>query len=364
MNGWLRTALTLWLAGSAAATNATDIVAELGLREAATPVRQDPRWVPAGPIVVRIDSPQRLAEMQKIAGDRSVIGVTSEDEALPFMGDATALLGYCSAELLAAGPNIRWVQAYSSGAERCVVLPRIADGQILLTNMQRISGPEIAEHVIGMLLTFTRGLNRYATAQESGQWQPELVPMSQRWELTGRTMLVVGLGGIGTQVARRADAMGMQVIAVRASGRPGPDFVSEVARPDALLAMASRADAVVNTVPLTPDTRDMFDASVFNAMPTHAYFFNVGRGATVVTNDLIAALRDGSIAGAGLDVTDPEPLPTGHPLWSMPNVIITPHVSAGSDLVRERLFAVAKENLRRYVAGEPMVSVVDPMRGY
>ncbi|MDJ0927680.1 MAG: D-2-hydroxyacid dehydrogenase [Gammaproteobacteria bacterium] len=364
MKGWLRLALVSWFAIASATASGSDIVTELGLREATTPVRQDPRWSASGPIVVRVDSAERAAEMQRIAGDRPVIAVTSEAEALPVMKEATALMGYCSARLLDAGPQVRWVQAYSSGAERCVVLPRIADGQILLTNMQRISGPEIAEHVIGMLLTFTRGLNGYARAQASGEWQPELIPMSQRWELTGRTMLVVGLGGIGTEVARRASALGMEVIAVRASGRPGPDFVAEVGRPDALLAMAGRADAVANTVPLTPLTRGMFDAGVFDAMPAHAYFLNVGRGGTVVTDDLVAALRGGAIAGAGLDVTDPEPLPAGHPLWSMPNVIITPHVSAGSDLVRERLFAVAKENLRRYVAGDPLVSVVDPERGY
>ncbi len=188
--------------------------------------------------------------------------------------------------------------------------------------------------------------------------------MARRPELGGRTMLLVGLGGIGSAVALRAAAFDMRVIAVRASGRPGPDYVEAVGMPDQLLEMAADADVVVNSSPLTPDTRGMFDAEFFAALKPSAYFINVGRGQSVVTDDLVAALESRRLAGAALDVTDPEPLPSDHPLWRMSNVIITPHVSAGSDRIRERVFLVVRENLRRYVTGEPMLSVVSQEKGY
>jgi phosphoglycerate dehydrogenase-like enzyme len=156
----------------------------------------------------------------------------------------------------------------------------------------------------------------------------------------------------------------MRVIATRASGRAGPDYVSYVGLPDELLKLAAEADFVVNTAPLTAATTGMFDAKFFAAVKPGAFFVNVGRGRSVVQTDLIAALRSGRLGGAGLDVTDPEPLPADSPLWQLPNVIITPHVSASSDLGAEARFAIAIENLRRYVAGERMLSVVDVAQGY
>jgi phosphoglycerate dehydrogenase-like enzyme len=183
-------------------------------------------------------------------------------------------------------------------------------------------------------------------------------------EVGGRTLLVVGLGGIGTEVARRAHALGMRVIAIRNSRREGPDFVAEVGLPEDLHAFAARADAVVSAVPLTPETTDLFDAAFFAAMKPGGWFINVGRGRSVVTDALVAALDSGRLAGAGLDVTEPEPLPAGHTLWSRPNVIITPHVAASSDVQGERYWVLVAENLRRYAAGEPLLNVVDIERGY
>jgi phosphoglycerate dehydrogenase-like enzyme len=183
-------------------------------------------------------------------------------------------------------------------------------------------------------------------------------------ELEGRTVLVVGLGGIGTQVAKRAHGLGMRVIATRGSRREGPDYVDYVGLADEVNELAGQADVVINTAPLTAGTRGMFNAAFFAAMKPSAYFISVGRGASTVTDDLVAALESGSIRGAGLDVTDPEPLPPGHPLWSMPRVIITPHTGGRSDKGRDRLFLLVQENLRRYVNGEPMLSVVDIERGY
>jgi phosphoglycerate dehydrogenase-like enzyme len=156
----------------------------------------------------------------------------------------------------------------------------------------------------------------------------------------------------------------MQVTATRASGREGPPFVSYVGLPDELPALVREADFVVNTLPLTEQTRGLFDAKLFAAMKPGAIFINVGRGGSVVQDDLVAALRSGRLAGAGLDVTDPEPLPAGHPLYSLPNVIITPHVAADTDLGNAARWAIVRENLRRYSAGEAMLSEVALEKGY
>jgi phosphoglycerate dehydrogenase-like enzyme len=222
----------------------------------------------------------------------------------------------------------------------------------------------MAEHVIAMMLAFARGLHVYIPERISARWTEELPPPDRMLTVQGKTLLVVGLGGIGTEVARRAHALGMKVVATRASGREGPDFVSYVGLPEELLRLAGDADYIVNTTPLTPATTRLFDAKFFTAARKGAFFFNVGRGGSVVQDDLVSALRSGQIAGAGLDVTDPEPLPADHPLWTMHNVILTPHVSGRSDLGRGARMAIALENVRRYVAGERMLSVVSVEKGY
>jgi phosphoglycerate dehydrogenase-like enzyme len=366
-------ALSLLLAASAAFAQAQvsepvggadQLIAELGLRESAAPVREDPRWRKPRRIVVRAESPTIIASLQPYAPGVEFVGVRNEQEAAAAMRGAQAIIGYCNREIVAAGESLHWVQLFSAGSEGCAAIPALRERRILLTNMRAASGPEIAEHAIAMLLAFTRGLNVYLPAQRSAVWDDQVVPRSQNWELGGRTMLVVGLGGIGSEVAKRAHALGMRVVATRATEQPKPDYVDVVGKPEALLTLAAQADAVVNAAPLTPQTRGLFDARFFAAMKPNAYFINVGRGRSAVTADLVEALRAKRIAGAGLDVMDPEPLPPDHPLWQMPNVIITPHVAGSSDRVFGRVLTIVKENLRRYVAGEKLLSVVDVERGY
>ncbi len=339
------------------------VLAELDLKEAPNPVRERPGWRKPARIVVRADA-ERLVWLKTAAPGVELVAAPTADAAAELVGDADAAIGFCSEGLLAAGTALRWIQLPYAGAERCLRIPAIAGGQILVTNAQRVYGPEIAEHTMAMLLSFSRGLYRYRTAQDALRWERGLVPEDQLWELTGKTMFVVGLGGIGTEVARRAHALGMDVIATRASRREGPAFVSYVGLADELMTLTPRADVIVNAAPLTASTIDLFNAAFFAAMKPTAYFINVGRGRSVVTADLIEALEQGELAGAGLDVTEPEPLPADHPLWTAPNVIITPHVAAGSDRRIERLWIVMRENLRRYVAGEAMLSVVSVERGY
>ena len=340
------------------------LIERLGLVKAEAPVRERPGWRKPQRILVWNLAPQLAASLQAAAPGVELLLADDAAQAVALAKDADAVLGLCSPELLDAGPNIRWIQSYSAGVERCVAIPAVRERDILLTNMQRVAGPVMAEHVIAMMLAYARGLHFYIPERMAGRWTREMPPPGQLLTLEGKTVLVVGLGGIGLEVAKRAHALGMRVVATRASGREGPDFVSYVGLPEELLKLAGEADFIVNTAPLTPATTGLFDAKFFAVAKPGAFFVNVGRGKSVVQPDLIAALRSGRLAGAGLDVTDPEPLPADSPLWQMQNVILTPHISAGSDLGDEVRFAIGIENLRRYVAGERMLSVVDVAKGY
>jgi phosphoglycerate dehydrogenase-like enzyme len=256
-----------------------------------------------------------------------------------------------------------WIQIFAAGAEDCLAVDAVGSGEVLLTNMQKMSSPVIAEHAIAMMMSLARGLTPYAKAMPKGDWNDAMAERLGMTSLQGKTVLVVGLGGIGTAVARRADGLRMQVIATRNSSREGPDFVDYVGLADELFDLAAQADVVVNALPLTPATTNLFDKAFFDAVRPGALFINVARGGSVVTDELVAALRDGRIRGAGLDVTEPEPLPPEHALWQMDNVIITPHVAAlGNE--RDHYPVLFEENLRRFIAGERLLNVVDPARGY
>jgi phosphoglycerate dehydrogenase-like enzyme len=338
------------------------LIESLGLQEADVAARDWPGWRPPERIVVRVDSFERLAWLQEAVPEVEIVPLHAGSEIDSAMRGADALIGACDPETVASGTDLRWIQVLSAGVEHCV--PALRERDIRLSNMQRVAGPVMAEHVFALVLGLTRNLGTWIDAQRAAEWRRSEVEPERMLSLRGRTLLVAGLGGIGTEVARLGHAFGMEVLATRASAREGPDFVSYVGLPHELIELAGRAHVVVNTVPLTPQTRGIFDAEFFAAMPPGGIFVNVGRGASVDTAALIAALERGQLAGAGLDVTDPEPLPGDHPLWRRKDVIITPHVSAGSDAGREDRWLVVRENLRRYVAGEALLSVVDVERGY
>jgi len=340
------------------------LVQRLGLEESTAPVRDSPGWRRPQQVLVWNVAPQAVPLLQSAAPGVKLLLAKDAKEAVALAKDADAVLGFCSADVLEAGPGIRWVQSFSAGVERCVSIPSLRERGILLTNMQRVAGPVMAEHVMAVMLAYARALHFYIPERMATRWTRELPAPGRMMTLEGKTVLVVGLGGIGVEVAKRANALGMRVIATRASGREGPPFVSYVGLPDELVKLGAEADFVVNTVPLTPATTRMFDAKFFAAVKPGAFFVNVGRGQSVVQEELIGALRSGRLGGAGLDVTDPEPLPPDSPLWQMPNVILTPHVSAQSDVDDSVRMTVAVENLRRYVAGEKMLSVVDVAKGY
>jgi phosphoglycerate dehydrogenase-like enzyme len=361
---WVPVALSvvLWAAGAQAAEGQAGVIEHYGLEQAATPVSERPGWRKPKRILVGSFIPGVAEALQSAAPGVEVVVANPADIAKQAAG-ADVVIGFCTPDVVAAGKSIRWIQLVTAGVENCVAIPGVRERDILVTNMQRIGGPIIAEHTMGMVLAFTRGIDVYVSAQPRAEWRRS-TPPGRMAVIDGKTMLVVGLGGIGSEVAKRAHALGMKVIATRASGRTGPEFVSYVGLPDELPKLASEADFVVNTAPLTPQTTGIFDAAFFAKMKPTAYFINVARGRSVVTAALVDALNSKKIAGAGLDVTDPEPLPPDHPLWKAPNVIITPHVANDSDLGYDAQIKVVQENLRRYVAGERMLSVVDVQKGY
>ena len=340
------------------------LVKRYGLEESKAPVRERAGWAPPRKVLVWNRTPQLLSTLQSAAPGVDLIPAANQAEAVRLAADADAVIGFCSEEVLEAGPRIRWVQVFWAGVEDCVSVPALRERAVLLTNMQRVAGPVMAEHVVAMMLAFARGLQFFIPERAAGRWTDEPPSSVRMVTIEGKNVLIVGLGGIGTEVARRAHALGMRVTATRASGREGPDFVSYVGLPDELHKLAADADFIVNTTPLTPQTTGIFNAKFFAAAKPGAYFFNVGRGGSVVEADLVAALKSGRIAGAGLDVTDPEPLPATSALWKMQNVIITPHVSSDSELGLDARVALIRENLRRYVTGERMLSEVDLGKGY
>lgn len=342
----------------------SQVLKELNLRESDQAARDMKGWAKPKKVVVVATSPEQLEWYQQVAPGVQLVGVNRPEDIPAAAKDADAILGVCDEAIVNASQKLKWLQVSTAGVEECQKIPRLLKGNILLSNGQRIYGPSIAEHVVGMMFYLARNFRAYTVMDQNEDWNRMYVSPSKFVELQGKTMLIVGLGGIGTSIAEKAHALGMRIIATRNSSREGPEWVDYVGLADEAIVLAQRADVVVNAAPLTPETQRMFNADFFAKMRTSAYFINIARGSQVVQADLISALDQKKIAGAALDVTDPEPLPKGDPLWKAPNLLITPHMSSLSDMVYTRMMIVMRENLRRYVAGEKIFSVVDLKRGY
>jgi phosphoglycerate dehydrogenase-like enzyme len=338
------------------------LIGQLQIRVADQPVRLRPGWHSPRVILVSPDVWTHRAALQKVAPDVRFVEANAKT-AKSDLAAADAAINVCEPKVLAQAPQLQWLQLLWAGVERCVREPVVQDRHLLVTNMQRVAGPSMAEHVMAMMLVLSRQLPYFFEEQQHARWA-DTPAMPQLADLNGKTLLVVGLGGIGTEVAQRAHAFGMRVIATRASGRNGPDYVSYVGLPEELNTLAAGADYIVNCAPLTAQTTGIFDKAFFALLKPSAYFISVGRGQSTVSADLIEALKTRRIAGAGLDVTEPEPLPADSPLWHLPNVIITPHISAVTPGSEEIRWTLLLDNVRRYVAGEPMLSVVDVGKGY
>lgn len=282
----------------------------------------------------------------KIAGaDALICGFAALDEALPH------------------ADTLRWIQNTGAGVER-LMTEQLRSRRLILTNGSGVMAPNMAEHIIAMMLHFARQMQSHHDARHDHVWR-EGFPRDRVFELNGQTAVLVGLGDIALETAARLKAFGMTIVGVRRSNTAKlPDHVDEVVPLGSLDKALARADHVIASIPSTPETRGLFNADRFAAFKPGAHFFNVGRGTAVVQQALIDALESGQVAGAGLDVTDPEPLPKDDPLWSAPNVLITRHTAGASPFFQQRLLALFEENVRRFQSGETLINVVDHDRGY
>ena len=373
-SAWLVTLLGFGLTVASNSANAQqadpaaiELIDSLSLRESPEPIRNDPRWAKPRKVVVAYRSTlggsaaEFLAGIEAVAGDAEVVLFEPFDPDLDLIADADVFIGFCRPQILSQLENLRWIHTYLVGVDRCLSDPGVRKMDFIMSNNQRVSGPSIAELAITMTLMLSRKLPYYQGQQDQQRWARNAELST---DLSGKTLLILGLGGIGTETARRASALGMRVIATRNSSREGPEFVDKVGLSDEMYEFAGEADFVVNALPLTDKTNGLIDSRFFDALRPGAYYISVGRGKTTVTDDLVAALNDGTLAGAGLDVTDPEPLPSDHPLWVAKNVVITPHIAGRNVDAVQRTLIIARENLRRYVLGEKLLSVVDVERGY
>jgi cyclase len=368
-----------------------DLVEDFGIYQGPSPTKQTAGWAKPKKIVVPALMPAQLRELKIIAPEVLFVPVQDAAEAAKEAGDADAVLGFCTTDIVNANPKLRWIQVAHAGVDKDLA-PDVVNSEVVITNMARLYGPNVADQAMALLLAHTRGLAAQLHKDSMASISPVKQPLWNRLklaahaeELHGKTMLIVGLGGIGTQIARRADAFGMRVTAIdpavaastgqaTPTGGPGrgvlsqmptkPAFVEGVYAPGKLMDMLPKADVVVLAVPLTAETKGMIGLSQFKAMKPTAYFINIARGGLVVQSDLLAALDQKLIAGAGLDVTDPEPLPDEHPLWKHANVVISPHIGGQSDGARDRQWRLFRENVRRFVNGEPLLCVVDKAKGY
>jgi phosphoglycerate dehydrogenase-like enzyme len=341
-----------------------DLTEDFGIYEGPSPTKDTPGWTAPKRIVVPDLMPARLAELKRVAPKVFFVPVKDAKEAAKEAAEADAVIGFCTADIVRAGGKLRWIQVGHAGVEKDIT-PELRESKVVLTNTQRLYGPNVADQAMALLLSLTRGGTRgHPGGYRTSIWanlKKEIEPQ----ELRSKTMLVVGLGGIGTEVARRADGFGMRVLAVDPNEKiRKPFFVFSIDPPAKLQELLPKADVVVIACPLTKETRGMIGKDQFAAMKPTAYFINVARGGIVKTADLVSALERKQLAGAGLDVTDPEPLPDDHPLWKMANVAISSHVGGQSPAARDRQWRLWRENLRRFVAGERLLCVVDKERGY
>lgn len=321
-------------------------------------------WAQGRPkIVVAGLSPAEVSELED-AAEADFVPVEDANEALREIANADALLGICSRELVQTGKKLRWIQVYSAGVDR-YRFPELLSSDITLTNLKILQGPEIADHALALLLALTRRLNDLIPRRQAQEWPIQEFRTTRRpIELHGKTAVVIGFGGIGTQIGQRAAAFGMKVVAVDPKDIPFLFFMERAVRPDELHEVLPLADVVFMAAPHTPESERMMGTAEFELMKQGSYFIAVSRGKTYDKAALVKALDEQRLAGAGLDVTDPEPLPKGDPLWAFENVIITPHIAGQSDHIRDRRQTLLRENVRRFVEGAPLRNVVDKARGY
>ena len=303
---------------------------------------------------------RHLEQIKAVSSDVELLDLQSEGEILEAMPDVDVVFGTFTPAMQERGRRLRWVQVTSAGVDS-VLFPQFVDSEVVLTSAKGTVGVHLADHAMALLLTLTRGI---AIAIRNPRWDQRMPIRDVSWELEGMTMGIVGLGGTGRDLAVRAHAFGMRIIAVDPQSVEAPPQVEACRGMDGFDALLEESDVVAVCAPLTPETENMFDAHAFEKMKDHALLINVTRGKIVEEAALMDALAKGVIGGAGLDVTPEEPLPEDHPLWRMSNVVVTPHTAGGSPVRGDRIVDLFCENLRRLLSGEDLISVIDKNKGY
>jgi phosphoglycerate dehydrogenase-like enzyme len=274
------------------------------------------------------------------------------NDALADIETADAAYGRVPPELFARAKRLRWICASRAGLGGAYFYDALVKSDVVVTGMHGSYDEHLSTHAVAFLLAFARRFDHYLP-QKRWQRGPGMI------HLPGQTVLIVGVGGAGSEASKLCAALGMRVLGIDPRVKEPPPGMSELSTPDRLDERLGEADFVILTTPETPDTLGMFNAQRFSRMKRGVYFINIARGRCVVTQDLIAALQSGQLAGAGLDVADPEPLPSDSPLWAMPNVLITPHVAILGTPYRQKWEEILLENCRRFAAGQPLLNVVD-----
>ena len=275
-------------------------------------------------------------------------------------------------------PALRWIQFHFAGIDRYIDDPLFKKPDLQVSTLSGAAAPQMAEHVLAMLLALGRKIPALIAAQKKSEWPKDRYERYTPFELNGKTVGILGYGSVGRQVARLLQPFGVKVLATKRNamnpldngylpeglGDPQGDLVERLYPPQALKSMLKECNFLVVTAPLTKETEGMLNANTLAALKPGAYLVDVSRGGIVNINDIIEALKSGQLAGAALDVFPEEPLPPSSPLWQMPGVIISPHISGGSQLYNERAAALFSENLHRYLAGLPLYNLFNPSRGY
>jgi D-3-phosphoglycerate dehydrogenase len=296
----------------------------------------------------------------RAAGATELVVSAERDVLLSEIRDADGLVGPIDPELFEHAGQLRWVQSLSSGVD-ALLFPDFVASDVILTSEKGLVGPHLADHAFGLLLSLTRSL---AWAARQRRWGNRLPMRRAARELSQMTAGIIGLGGTGTSVAERAQAFGLASLAVDPVVTDRPDTVQALDPPERLIEMAGNSNVLFVCCPLTPDTYHMVDAAVFDAMPDGGYVVNVTRGPIIDPDALIEALESGKLAGAGLDVTEPEPLPDEHPLWTYDNVIISPHTAGASQHRVGRVQQRVIRNIGHLANDEPLEGVIDKLKGF
>ena len=319
--------------------------------------------------------PESLERLRALSSELEVVDVSGDPEFdIDQLDDpeVEAIFGRGAPADLARMPRLRWLQVASAGVDHLADDPPWVRG-IQVTNARGVFAIPMAEYVVGAILRINQPLAEWAAGQAAHDWPAEQEPLAT--VVRGQTAVLVGYGSIGREVARQLAAIGLRILAVKprpeiredpsyrvpGTGDPDGSIPERIVGLESLVEVAAEADYLVLTLPLTPESRHSIGQTVLAAMPRTAWLINVSRGGLVDEDALLDALRGGRLAGAVLDVVGDEPLPPDHPLWDAPNVTITPHVSGATARFRDDLVI---ENVRRYLAGEPLLNPVDPQRGY